>query len=393
MSKNQLVVSIDPGSKLCQALIAEDGRVLETFPFPNLSFSGMEKLLAHVQAQGQNPVFVFEATNVFWRPLYWHLSSQGYHCRTVSSSQTGAFRKTRMRRTQTDTIDCKQILEIHRQNESHPTRFLRQPLAGLRELTRFYTHLSDTRTNLAYRLREYLYQLFPEWSRCFSDLAGKTSLSLIQQGLANPAVLVKTRIDKLARIMKKTSNGRFGLSQARTLKEHASHTFGMNLAQEDVSFNLSTLAQAITYLAGLMRPLEQRISSLLAQVPQQLLTVPGVHVIPAASFVSELGDPTDFSKPEQVIAWFGLDVVWKSSAGKGRGYHISKAGSPYARKWLYVAAGEFVRHFPPARQKYLKLFKEHHLHKKAMLPITADLAKLLFVMYRDNSPFDPARYH
>jgi transposase len=393
MSKNQLVVSIDPGKNLCQAMIAEDGRVLETFPFQNLSFSGLEKLLAHVQAHGRNPVFVLEATNVFWRPLYWHLSARGYTCRTVSSSQTGAFRKTRMRKTQTDAIDCKEILEIHRKNESHPTRFPRVPLAGLRELTRFYTHLTDTRTNLAYRLREYLYQLFPEWQRCFSDLAGKTSLFLIQQGLANPAVLAKTRIDKLARLMKKTSNGRFRLSHARTLKEQASHTFGMDLAAEEISFNLSLLAQAITYLAGLMRPLEQRINSLLSQVPQQLLTVPGVAVVPAASFVSELGDPADFSNPEQVIAWFGLDVVWKSSAGKGKGYHISKAGSPYARKWLYVAATEFVRHFPPARQKYLQLFKEHHLHKKAMLPITADLAKLLFFMYRDNAPFDPARYH
>jgi|GEM_PF-5889860 len=392
MTKSNLVVSFDLGKYLGQALIYKDGHVIETFPFQNTSYEGLKKLLDKTLAHGSQPVFVFEATNVFWRPLYFHLTCAGYQCYTVSSSQTGASRKTRMRKTQTDKIDCKEILDIYLKGQAHPTKFHPEPLTSLKELTRLYTHLVDTRTNLCYRIREIIYQLFPEWESCFSDIFGKTSLALMEQQLADPIVLARTRKDKLARIIKKVSYGKFTPAKADQLKEKARKSFGISTAQQAFSLNLSLLVKAINFLDSLLVPLEENISDLFSQVPQQLLTVPGVQVVPAASFISELGQPHNFST-DKVVAWFGLDVTWKSSAGKGRGFHLSKSGTPYGRKWLYVAAGEFVRHFPPARAKYLKLFKEHKLHKRALLPICADLAKILFAMYRDGSAFDPTRYH
>jgi len=392
MTKNSLVVTFDLGKYLCQALIYKNGHIIETFPFQNVSYDGLKKLLDKTLVHGSQPVFVLEATNVFWRPLYFHLTSAGYQCYTVSSSQTGASRKTRMRKTQTDKIDCKEILDIYLKGEAHPTKFPPEPLTSLRELTRFYTHLVDTKTNLCYRIREIIYQLFPEWETCFSDLFGKTSRALMEQQLADPRVLARTRKDKLARMIRKVSYGKFSPAKTDQLKEKARNSFGISIAQQAFSLNLSLLVKSINSLDSLLVPLEKNIRGLFSQVPQQLLTVPGVQVIPAASFISELGQPDNFST-DKVLAWFGLDVTWRSSAGKGRGFHLSKSGTPYGRKWLYVAAGEFVRHFQPAKVKYLKLFNEHKLHKMALVPVCADLAKILFAMYRDGSAFDPARYH
>jgi len=393
MLKNNFIVTIDPGKYICQALIYKNGYIIETFTFQNVSFSGLKTLLDKTLIHGKDPVFVFEATNVFWKPLYFHLLSAGYQCFTVSSSQTGASRKTRMRKTQTDKIDCKEILDIYLKGEAHPTSFPPEPLTSLKELTRFYTHLVDLKTNLCYRIRDNIYQLFPEWETCFLDIFGKASFSLMEQGFANPQLLTKTRVDKIARILKKTSYGKFGIEKARQLKEKANKSFGIGIAQPAFSLNLSLLVKAINFLDSLLVPLERTIKTLFFQVPQQLLTLPGVKLIPAASFISEVGLPNNFSNADKVVAWFGLDVIWKSSAGKGKGFHISKTGTPYARKWMYVAASEFVRHFQPAKEKYLKLFKEQKLHKRALIPICADLVKILFAMYRDGTPFDPTRYH
>ncbi|MCM8820494.1 MAG: IS110 family transposase [Candidatus Omnitrophica bacterium] len=393
MSKSNLVVAIDLGKYLCQALIYKNGIIIETFSFPNVSFSGLKILLDKTLRYGKDPVFVFEATNVFWRPLYFHLLSAGYQCFTVSSSQTGASRKTKTRKTQTDKIDCKEVMEIYLKGEAHPTKFPPEPLVSLRELTRLYTHLVDTKTNLCYRIRENIYQLFPEWETCFSDIFCKSSLSLMEKQISSPQVLTRTRKDKLAHLLEKSSYGKFSMGKTEQLKEKAANSFGISVAEEAFSFNLSILVKTINSIQSQLSLLQEKIENLFSQVPQQLLTVPGLDIIPAACFVSELGQPDNFSDADQVVAWFGLDVVWKSSAGKGKGYHISKTGTPYGRKWMFVAAGEFIRHFQPARERYLKIFKEQKVHKKAIIPITADLVKISFAMYRDGSAFDPTRYH
>jgi len=301
--------------------------------------------------------------------------------------------KGRIRKTKTDKIDCKEILELYLKGEAQPTKILSQHLTSLKELTRLYTHLVDTKTNLSYRIREYIYQLFPEWENTFKDIFCKTILYLLEKQFSSPQLLSKTRRDKLAHIIRKVSHGKFGLPVVNQLKENAQNSFGIPLIQQALSLNLSLLVKSINSLDNILIPLENNIKNIFLQVPQHLLTVPGVAVIPASSFISELGNPNDFSNADKVIAWFGLDIVWKSSAGKGKGYHVSKTGTPYGRKWVYVAAGEFVRHFPPAKQKYLKIFKEHHIHKSSLIPICADLTKILFAMYRDGTTFDPSRYH
>jgi len=375
---------------------ANNHSILKSLEVENCSLKDTKSLIREAEETADKfsckPVFIFEATSVIWRPLFAYLQGSGYLCHTVSACQTNSSRKTKMRKTKTDEIDATQIAKLYKQGHSHPTKLLEEPLMSMRELTRLYSFLLDIRGNIYNRIKNLSFQLFPELESCFSDLFIKTAKVLMKKELVNPETLSKTRVDKLANILNKASHGRFSLEKSKELKEKAYSSFGMKKGASGFSYGLSLLVSLVNFIDSLRLPLKEKINSLLVTVPQKLTTFPGLNAIGAAIFISELGDPANFSNKDQVIAWFGLDVVWKVSAGRGRGWHISKAGTPYGRRWLYLTAGEFVRFFPPARAKYLRLRKTC-THKKSLLAIAADCTEILFAMYRDNTCFNPGLYH
>lgn len=397
--EHYLPVAIDPGKKICGVVImhpeAHNHSIIKSLEIENCSLKDAEALTREAEEAADKfackPIFIFEATSILWRPLFAYLETSGYPCHTVSASQTNSSRKTKMRKTQTDEIDATQIAKLYKQGNSHPTKLPSEPLMSMRELTRLYSFLLDIRGNIYNRMKTLSFQLFPELESCFSDLFIKTTKVLMKKELVNPEVLSKTRLDKLANILKKASHGRFKLSKAKELKEKATSSFGMKKGAPGFSYGLSLLVLLANSIDSLLEPLKEKITSLLTTVPQKLTTFPGLDTIGAATFISELGDPAHFSNKDQVITWFGLDVVWRISAGRGKGWHISKAGTPYGRRWLYLTAGEFVRFFPPAKAKYLRLRKTC-THKKALSAIAADCAEILFAMYRDNSCFNPGLY-
>ena len=71
---------------------------------------------------------------------------------------------------------------------------------------------------------------------------------------------------------------------------------------------------------------------------RRLMTVPGVNLIRAASFIAAVGDPYRFLTSRKLVAYLGLDPrVKQSGDGPARSGRISKRGSPSAR-WALVEA-------------------------------------------------------
>jgi len=258
-----LPVAIDPGKKICGVVImhpeANNHSLIKSLEIENCSLKDAEALTREAEeAAGRfacKPIFVFEATSILWRPLFAYLETSGYLCHTVSASQTNSSRKTKMRKTQTDEIDATQIAKLYKQGNSHPTKLPSEPLMSMRELTRLYSFLLDIRGNLYHRVKSLSFQLFPELESCFSGLFIKTTKVLMKKELVNPEILSKTRVDKLANILKKASHGRFDLPKAKELKEKATSSFGMKKGAPGFSYGLSLLALLANSIDSLLEPL------------------------------------------------------------------------------------------------------------------------------------------
>ncbi len=67
---------------------------------------------------------------------------------------------------------------------------------------------------------------------------------------------------------------------------------------------------------------------------RRLMTVPGVNLICAASFIAAVGNPYRFLTSRKLVAYLGLDPrVKQSGEAPARSGRISKRGSPAAR-WV-----------------------------------------------------------
>jgi transposase len=113
---------------------------------------------------------------------------------------------------------------------------------------------------------------------------------------------------------------------------------------------------------------------------KRLMTVPGVNVIVAATFLAAVGEITRFRTPRQLVGYLGLDPRVRQSgstpAAHGR---ISKQGSAPARHALVEAAWSVVRQPGPLRAFYQRI-RARRGHQVAVVAAARKLACLFWCM-------------
>jgi transposase len=109
---------------------------------------------------------------------------------------------------------------------------------------------------------------------------------------------------------------------------------------------------------------------------KRLMTVPGVNVIVAATFMAAVGDIRRFPDRRKLTAYLGLDPrVRQSGAGPANHGHISKQGSNGARHALVEACWSTVRQPGPIAAFYARV-KAKRGHSVAIVASARKLACL-----------------
>jgi transposase len=160
------------------------------------------------------------------------------------------------------------------------------------------------------------------------------------------------------------------------------------------------------WLAGLELPLEEResvdagirhidfldsevaaVERLIAQQAlawpeiRRLMTVPGVNLICAATFIAAVGDPRRFLTSRKLVAYLGLDPkVRQSGDAPARSGRISKRGSAAAR-WALVEAAWSVVGQPGPLHAYYQRIRARRGHGKAIVATARKLAILFWCMF------------
>jgi transposase len=116
-----------------------------------------------------------------------------------------------------------------------------------------------------------------------------------------------------------------------------------------------------------------------AQV-KRLMSVPGVNVICAASFLAAVGEIDRFKDPRKLVGYLGLDPkVRQSGPGPGTSGHISKQGSASARWALVEASWSAVRQPGPLRAFYQRV-RARRGHQIAIVASARKLACLFWFL-------------
>jgi transposase len=146
-----------------------------------------------------------------------------------------------------------------------------------------------------------------------------------------------------------------------------------------------TVQSALRHIAFLDREIEaaeQLIAKQMLNWPEakRLMTVPGVNLIAAATFLGAIGEISRFSNSRRLVAYLGLDPRVKQSGEQpARSGRISKRGSASARWALVEAAWTVVNQPGPLRAFYDRI-KARRGHGKAIVAAARKLAVLFWCL-------------
>jgi transposase len=166
----------------------------------------------------------------------------------------------------------------------------------------------------------------------------------------------------------------FGVKGRRWLAE-------LELPEEERETVDSAMRQ-VEFLDAEIAAVERLIANAALRSPEtkRLMTVPGVNVIVAATFLAAVGDIRRFESPRKLVGYLGLDPRVKQS-GMGPATHgrISKQGSLRARHALVEASWSTVRQPGPMRAFYARI-RARRGHQVAVVAAARKLACLFWCL-------------
>lgn len=155
---------------------------------------------------------------------------------------------------------------------------------------------------------------------------------------------------------------------------------------------LNSYKRHLKFIKDEIKRLEQTLRSLLETEFQQeyelLNSIPGIGLKVSAMIIAVFNGFKNFASAKQACSFVGIaPAPYESGTSvKGRG-SISKRGSPFARKMLYMGALVATIHNPLIRQQYQKLVE---VGKSKMIALVAAANKLLrqaFGVLKSGKPF------
>ncbi len=386
-------VGIDIAKRNHEAIVIdENGDIIEkSFSFKN-NHDGYNKLvskLTNITSYKNKIVFGMESTSHYWLPLYAKLTKSGYVVHVINPIQSDALRGVFIRKTKTDSKDSLIIADLIRFGRYTKTSVPKEKQVALRELTRNRTYIVDSISDIKRKVTAMLDQVFPEYETIFSNIFLISSTALLLE-YPTPQRILSTRIDTLTKLLIKNSCGHFGKAKALEIKEKAKNTFGIPDSCEVYSDLISSYISQIYNLQEQVAMIEKKIKSLMDEMDTQILSISGVGETLGAVLLAEIGDITRFKSADKLAAFAGIDPSVKQSgeytSPKNR---ISKRGSPYLRRAIWMATFSAINNDPMFKEYYEKKRLEGKSYMKAMGHTTKKFTSVLFAVLRDNEPYIP----
>ncbi len=382
-------VGIDVGKRSHEVcLLDAEGHQIGRFLRFQHSRQGVATLVDLLRRQPEPCTIAMEATGHYWLALYQHLLQEGFPVVTVNPLQSHAYRRSTIRKVKDDRRDAWVIADLLRIGRIRPGYVPSPDLQSLRDLARFRMELVDQVGDAKRRILGVLDKVFPEYESLFSSVFITTSKELLKRA-ATAKEFAVLDLKEMAQVVKKASRGRLGLDRAELLQQAARTSLGLPYLRDAATVELRCLLAQIEFLEAQVKAVEAALERLFRQVPQYLTSIKGIGAISAATIYAEIGDIHRFPALGSLVAYAGIDpTVFSSGEFEGTQRHISKRGSPYLRKALWMAATN-ARHWNPDLDAFFtRKLREGKSYGVAMGALCRKLLARIYVVLQENRPYE-----
>jgi len=382
-------VGIDVGKhshEIC--LMDPEGHQIGKFFRFQHSRQGMIALVELLRQQPEPCIIALEATGHYWLAIYHHLLQEGFKLVTINPIQSHAYRRSTIRKVKNDRRDAWVIADLLRIGRVRPSYVPGADIQPLRDLTRFRAELIDQIGDAKRRILGVLDKVFPEYESFFSSIFTTTSKELLKRA-ATAEEFATLDLKEITKMVTKASRGHLGLERVERLQQAARTSLGLPYLRDAATVELRCLVAQLEFLETQVKLIEDAINKLFSQVSQHLTSIKGIGSMSAATIYAEIGDINRFTTLESLVAYAGIDpTVFSSGEFEGTRRHMSKRGSPYLRKSLWMAATGARRWNPDLEAFFTKKLMEGKAYGSAMGALCHKLLGRIYVILKENRPYE-----
>lgn len=368
------------------SVVSSDGEVIvKPFSFQN-SREAFMKLVEEIE-NFHDCLIGLESTGHYAENLVYFLYERHYNIALINPIQTDSLRDSNIRKTKTDKLDTKLIVECLMLKKYSLVNFQDINIIKLRRLSRFRMELIQQQTRIKTQLTGCLDIVFPELSSFFKgNLHLKTSYALLEK-YSSAKTIRSARIDGLTNLLYNNSKGKFSYDDALRLKNLAKDSVGLD--NPSVDLQIKCLITQLRLYKEQIKDIDLGIETLMEIINSKIITIPGIGYNLGAMIISEIGDIKRFSNPSKLLAFAGLDpVVKQSGIFQADSMKISKRGSTYLRYAIYRAAFLIIYNNDTFHKFYLEKRAQGKTHRVALGHVCNKLVRIIFKILTDNIDFD-----
>lgn len=370
----------------------ENGEVFkEPFSFDNdvIGFNTLLNVLNSIDSKHEKRIG-FESTGHYGSNLKLFLERNGYSFQEYNPLLLNRhFKSETLRRCKTDKVDCQMISKylFEKRDTYKPNPNSYYHLECLKSLCRLRTSLVDERSLQLVRITNVMDKMFPELKAFFGKQGFRASTALyILENYSCPSKIsnmTKASYDKMKSELRRT----IAYSKFIKIKEAAKNTIGNE--DEILVFELKLYLELFKELDTKIQDIESKILSEFSEMKCHISTITGIGDITAAGILSEIGDFSKFSNPNQVLAYAGLEPSRSDSGtvtdSKGK---MVKHGSPHLRRHLMTTAGNILAFNPVLYDYYHKKRNEGKSHTVALSHVAKRLVRIIFYLEKNDTDFN-----
>lgn len=336
-----IYVGIDVAKDKHDCLISNsDGETL----FPVFSISndlpGFSILHQRIQSCTDNPETIkigLEATGHYSNNIADFLVNKNYHIFIINPLHTSLYKKSlSFRKTKTDKTDAQSIVSMLMTQKLTPYSPVSYHEKELKSLTRYRFNLVKDCSRLKVSFSRLMNIIFPELEQIVHELHVVSVYQLMSE-YTDINAISKAHLTRLTNLLSKYSKGHYGREKAIQIKEAAKQSIGTCDGIQTIELQ-QTLAR-IHLLQKQIEIIEERIKEIVKKIDSPFITIPGISYITAAIIHAEIGDFSDFSNAEKILAFAGMEPsIYQSGQYSSTHAKMVKRGSKYLRYALYTAS-------------------------------------------------------
>jgi transposase len=373
------------------------------------SLDGFSKLLIFLQKIEEefndSPKVFCESTGIYHLTLLHFLVNNQIDISVINPLITNSNKNSNIRKVKNDKLDSLSIAKICKFDNVKTSAFTTEEFLHLKFLVREYYKVVDLKANLKKAFSNNIYIHYPGLQNAFADITGKTPLMFIRMH-PTPNHLLNAEPKAVIELLTKSSRRGSDWANNKYNKlmkiAHSAKTIGINpiLFESKVMRFSESFDFYTNQLQSIIDEIHQYLDNAsfgeaFKQNINLLKSFKGLGDITAITLLVEMGDINNFSKPQQLVAFFGIDPsVNQSGNFSGDRNKMSKRGTAIGRRALYTIALASIRTtknkepINPVLHEYYHIALDKKKKKIKLVAVMNKLLRYIFSILKNQKPYE-----